>query len=65
MKARDYLTTDFVSFIVTGNYYNSTRKFRLEYSQWMMANGINLWNGRIWGVLKSTGKRVLLKTVTN
>jgi len=63
--SKEYLTTDFSIFIVTGKYHNSTKKFRLVYSNFFQANSINLWNGRVWGVLKDTGKKVLLKTVTN
>jgi hypothetical protein len=63
-KKRSYLPSDFKEFIVIGNYYNS-RKFRITFTDYIKANQINLWNGRIWGVLKETGKRVLLKTVIN
>lgn len=63
--SKEYIVSDFSKFIVTGKYYNSNKRFRNEYSSWVHANGINLWNGRVWGVLKSTGKRVLLKSVGN
>ena len=65
IKNKQYLISEFEKFIVIGNYYNSNKKFKLVYSEWFNATSINLWNGRIWGVLKSTGKRVLLKKVTN
>lgn len=51
------------TFLVTGRYYNSTRRFRQVYSNYAYASGINLWNGRIW--LLRNGKRTLLHTVTN
>jgi hypothetical protein len=64
-KRKIYLPTDFEKFIVIGNYYNSKRKFRITFTDFNRANQINLWNGRIWGVLKETKKKVLLKTVIN
>ena len=57
----EILSTD--KFLVTGRYYNSTKTFRSVYSNWRQANGINLWNGRVW--LIRDGKRKLLKTVVN
>ena len=67
-KQKTYLVSDFASFIVTGETVDGKR-FRREYSAspsgWMTANGINLYNGNVWGVLKSTGKRKLLKSVIN
>lgn len=53
--------------IVIGRYYNSDRKFRRVFppENWMVAMGINLWNGRVWGIHKLTKKRILLKQVTN
>ena len=51
------------SFLVTGRYYNSERKFRSVYSNFRQADSINLWNGRVW--LVRNGKRTLLKTVVN
>jgi len=64
-KHKTYLTTEFSKIIVIGFYYNSEKKFRKEYSDFMTADCINLWKGKVWGVLKTTGKRVLLKSVTN
>jgi hypothetical protein len=62
---RFYLQDDFEKYIVIGFYYNSTRKFKSIYSNWAMANGVNLWNGNVYGILKSTGKRIKLKSVCN
>jgi len=54
----------YISYIVIGYYYNTNKKFRNEYSNRFTAMSINLWNGRVWGIL-SNGKRKLLKTVIN
>lgn len=62
---KQYLTTDFSKFILIGKEYRTGKKFRLVYSDYFTANSINLWNGRMYGILKNTGKRVLIKTVTN
>ena len=51
------------TYVVTGFYYNSTRKFRQCYSNPMQAMGINLWRGRVWQV--RNGKRKLIKRVWN
>lgn len=56
---------DFSKFIVTGFYYNSTRRFRQVHSNGRHALGINLWNGRVWGIRKDNGKRQLIKRVVN
>lgn len=61
---KEYMVSDFSSFVVTGKLRNGKR-FRDEYSNYYHANGINMWNGRLWGILKETNKRVLLKTVSN
>ena len=51
-------------FIVTGLYYNSTRRFKaLNLESYWYAMGINLWRGHVW--LLRDGKRTLLKTVYN
>lgn len=50
-------------FLVTGRYYNSTRKFRMLLSSWQQANCINLWNGNVW--LVRDGHRKLVKSVRN
>lgn len=64
-----FYPSDYSKFIVTGKYYQSERKFRGEYPGTyqgaMMALGINLWRGRVWGYHNLTGKRVLLKQVFN
>lgn len=51
-------------FIITGLYYQSTRRFSLRCSIAYQAYHINLWRGSVWGVL-SSGKRKLLKRVFN
>jgi hypothetical protein len=64
-KIKEYKVDDFTKFVVTGRLYNSNKRFKHVYSDWRTANMINLWNGSVWGILKSTGKRVRLKTVYN
>jgi len=61
-KQQNYLVKDFSRFIITGK-LTSGKKFRLVTSSYFHANGINLYSGRVWGELVSTGKRVLLKRV--
>ncbi len=59
---------EFVKFLVTGFYYNTTMKFRSIYggsqADYHTINSINLWRGRIWGIT-SEGKRKLIKSVYN
>ena len=59
---------DFSSFIVTGRYYNSNRRFRMSYSGnyagFKTADSINLWNGTMYGLLPN-GKRKVIKRVYN
>lgn len=62
---KQYNINDFQKFIIIGYKYNSTKKFRLVYTNWYTADCINLWKGKVWGILKDSGKRVLLKTVNN
>jgi len=64
MMKKEYKACDFVKFVVTGLYYNSTRKFRIVTSSFIHATGINLWKGNIWGVLEN-GKRVRLSKAVN
>lgn len=52
------------SFIVTGKYYNSNKRFSNKYDSFNHAMMINLWNGSVWAEL-DTGKRKLLKRVNN
>lgn len=52
----------FTNFCVTGTLYNDRRFKPIVYSEFYWANGINLYNGSVWGV-KPDGKRVLLKRV--
>ncbi len=60
-----YQEKDFTQFIVTGFYAYSTKRFRSIYTNARQAMGINLWRGKVYGVLVSTGKKVLLKSVFN
>ena len=62
MKTID--TSLYLTYIVTGKQVNG-RRFRLQYDDARYAFGINLWNGRVWGVRKDNGKRQLLKRVVN
>lgn len=64
MAKQQYSASDFKGFVVTGKLYRSNKRFSDHYSDFKHAMMINLWNGRVWGVLHN-GKRVLLKTVTN
>ena len=64
MKQFVFKLSDFHKYVVTGSYYNSDRKFRMESSSWYHVAQINLWRGRVWGV-KPNGQRVLLKRVWN
>lgn len=54
---------------VTGRLYNSSKRFKHVYSAtpdgYRTAMMINLWNGSVWGIGASTGKRYLLKRVNN
>lgn len=52
------------TFVVTGRYYNSRKRFSTSYSSFNYAMGINLWNGSVWAELDN-GKRKLLKRVIN
>ena len=58
-----YNTKDFKKYILIGTLKNG-KKFRSEYSDHSQAECINMWQGRMYGVT-FTGKKVLLKTVTN
>lgn len=51
------------TYIVSGYYYNSDRKFRDHYNNPHQALGINLWRGRVWQV--RNGRRKLIKKVWN
>ena len=56
------------SYIVTGYYYNSQKKFRTEVSSKAHAMGINLWDGRVWEEKTyedGSKKRRLIKRVVN
>jgi hypothetical protein len=54
---------EFSHFVVTGTSVKGKR-FRQETNSFMRAFQINLWKGSVWGV-PVTGKRVLLKRVSN
>lgn len=50
------------SFVVTGVYYNSSKRFEPIHSEtFWYANAINLWKGSVW--LVRNGKRILIKRV--
>ena len=55
---------DYTKYVVTGTLCSGGR-FRLVHSDARYAFGINLWRGSVWGILKTTGKRRLLKSVYN
>lgn len=56
-------------FIITGLLYNSTKRFRKEFTGdldgYTNANMTNIWNGTLWGVKKDNGKKEILKRVYN
>ncbi len=60
----EYLVSDFSAFIVTGVDCNG-RRFRHQSANYRHAAAINVWNGTLWGVLRSTGKRVRLTRYSN
>ena len=51
------------TYLITGKYYRSKKKFRLITNFISYALGINLWNGRVWQIRNR--KRKLIKTVVN
>ena len=51
------------TYLITGFYHNSRRRFRLTTSNPRQAIAINLWNGAVWQV--RNGKRKLVYKVTN
>jgi len=54
---------------VTGKLHRSNKRFKYIYEAttegWSTAMMINLWNGSVWGIGESTGKRHLIKRVNN
>jgi len=54
----------YTKYVITGKLVRGG-KFRKETPNLSYALGINLWNGRVWGIRKDNGKRQLLKRVTN
>jgi len=65
MKTNQINPSDFARFVITGYYAYSNKKFRMESTNAYYAFGINLWRGKVWGVLKDSGKRKLLKSIYN
>lgn len=53
----------FTHYVITGTTVQGKR-FRMQTSNAMHADCINLYNGSVWGV-KTDGKRKLLKRVSN
>lgn len=51
------------TFIVTGRYYNSNKRFSNTYNSFTQAMMINLWKGSVW--VSINGKRKLIKRVCN
>lgn len=70
MRIKEINPKMYSAFHVTGVYAHSNRRFRPQIYTGnlrglMTAMSINLWRGSVWGILKETGKRQLLKTVSN
>lgn len=59
-----YNSNEFSSFIVCGE-DRFGKRFRITSLSWFHAYHINLWIGNVYGILKTTGKRVKLKSVVN
>lgn len=57
------MKSDTTTFVVTGRYYNSRRRFSIKTNNAIHANSINLWCGSVWEVIN--GKRRLIKRVWN
>lgn len=51
------------SYVVTGLYYESTKRFKIQTTNPHYALGINLWRGHVW--LVRDGKRRCVKSVYN
>jgi len=65
MESREeYIANDFKYFLVIG-LTTERKRFRFTTENGFHALSINLWNGRVWGILKNNGKRILLKRVVN
>ena len=54
---------DFSEYHVTG-VDTEGRRFKQAHKHWPTANGINLWNGTVWGVTPE-GRRHRIKRVMN
>ena len=54
----------FSSYIVTG-VDRGGKRFKMVYSDYFTASCINIWNGTLFGILKSNGKRKVIKRVYN
>lgn len=50
-------------YLVTGVLYQSEKRFRHDFHNWRLAEGINLWRGSKW--LIRDGKRYLICRVRN
>lgn len=61
MSKKLYTTSDFVKYHITGKTTDGKR-FKSIYSNFFMADCINLFCGTLFGV-KADGKRVILKRV--
>jgi hypothetical protein len=55
---------EFDSFVITYREYRRNTVKRMTTKSIRHAFGINLWNGRVWGI-RPNGSRKLLKTVIN
>jgi len=53
------------NYVVTGTLKNGQRFEPMEFSSKMHALGINLWNGSVYEKDTVTGKRKLIKRVSN
>lgn len=53
------------TYLVTGLYYQSERRFRIETSSPQHVLGINLWRGRVWRRPAGTKRRIKIKEVFN
>lgn len=49
-RYKSYFVKDFIKFIVTGRLYRSNKRFSIIYSDYWIANSINLWNSSVWGI---------------
>jgi hypothetical protein len=64
-KKKQYKTTDFSRFKVTGMLRNGTRFLPIFTANYYQANSINLWRGSVFGLHIKENKWRLLKQVYN